>query len=127
VTVEPINPSSRLHHRGLAIRLRHALVIGAALIVLFILTGGYPALIGASLLGVGPVLYVSRARASSVASFLPVPLALIGGIAAQALFGPGHIVLRLLLGMAAGAFAGVALSLIAMTFDMRRDVHGAAA
>ena len=119
--------SNRPAHRGLAVRPGHALLLGAALLAVFCVAGGYPAIIGATLLGIGAVLSLYSTKIGSLGPIIPLFLAPIGGVAAQVLFGRGHLVLRILVGAAAGVFVAVALSLIAITLSMRRDIRGAAA
>jgi len=109
------------------LRPRQALFLATSLFLLFWLIGGYPAILAASSLSIFPIVYASRAQTRTTAVILPLYLSVVGGTAAQAIFGAGPFVLRLLLGIAAGAFIGLTCSLIAMIVSHRRRMRGAAA
>ena len=112
-------PALKPGHRGMAIRGQHALPLVGILILSLCLVGAYPAVLGALLLAVAPVLYCLRAKAASIASFLPLPLAIVGGIVGQSAFGGSHLAIRILLGVAAGVIIGLTLSVTAMILESR--------
>jgi ABC-type cobalamin transport system permease subunit len=88
--------------------------------------GAYAAVVGALVMSLIPLLFTRKAKTPSVL-LLTLPLALIGGTVSQFRFGHEHWLLRLLLGLLAGGFAGFIIWMIGVLLWTRARFKAASA